>query len=347
MVCGRQGLCQATAIDRASHGIEGAARAFKSGDTMRVSVVVASHNEGELLAKTIRSCIETTDDLDREIIVADDASSDGSIQAIQRAFPEVRVVMFPKRRGCSATKDLGARRARGDVLVFLDGHCKPERWAIERLVNDVEEAEGRAVVTPRIPALDCDTWENSWRVVGFGYRMDLLELSCGWVSLSDMHPRGALYENPALIGCCLAVSRDFYTELRGFDKDMVDWGVEDLDMGLRAWLVGDGILLNPRAAIGHRFRASFDTFSVSEEAIPVNQLRLARKNFTDRVWDDWCQNHRGRLSGEAWQKAWRRFSENRESVEADRDYLLANRARDEFWYAEHFNLEWPRSDRSG
>ena len=49
------------------------------------------------------------------------------------------------------TKDLGARHARGDVLVFLDGHCKPESGAIERLVADVEQLAGQAIVIPSIP----------------------------------------------------------------------------------------------------------------------------------------------------------------------------------------------------
>jgi hypothetical protein len=40
---------------------------------MRISVVVASHNEGELLWKTVRSCLEAVEGLDAEVLVADDA----------------------------------------------------------------------------------------------------------------------------------------------------------------------------------------------------------------------------------------------------------------------------------
>lgn len=307
---------------------------------MRVSLVIAAHNEGDLLTRTVRSCTETATDLDYEIVVADDHSTDGCVEKVCAEFPAVRVVGHEQRRGCSSAKDLGARTATGDVLVFLDGHCKPERWAIERLVHTIERVEGRAIVTPRVPALDTQTWQNSDSAIGFGYGLNLRDLSCHWIPLRDMKEENRLYENPALIGCCLAMTKELYTTLWGFDRDMVDWGVEDLDLGLKAWLMGYSVLHNPYACIGHRFRGSFDNFSVADEAIPINQLRMARKNFTERVWQEWCEQLRERES-EVWEKTWEGFSRTRESTEREREYLLAHRVRDEFWYAEEFGLDWP------
>jgi glycosyltransferase involved in cell wall biosynthesis len=92
---------------------------------MRASIIIASHNEGDLLAKTVSSCIETCSDLDCEIVVADDASTDGSVEAVVAAFPQVRLCRNDHRQGVSPTKALGARNANGNVLVFLDGHTKP------------------------------------------------------------------------------------------------------------------------------------------------------------------------------------------------------------------------------
>ena len=75
----------------------------------------------------------------------------------------------PERRGASPTKDLGAQHARGDVFIFLDGHCCPEPGAIARLVDDVLHLGGRAIVTPTIAALDVRRWLNSASQVGHGY----------------------------------------------------------------------------------------------------------------------------------------------------------------------------------
>lgn len=53
--------------------------------------------------------------------------------------------------------------------------------------------------------------------------------------------------------------------MRGFDPDMVGWGVEDSDFGLRCWSMGVPILTDPRAIIGHRFRT--DTAGASQVAV--------------------------------------------------------------------------------
>lgn len=310
---------------------------------MRASLVIASHNEGDNLWRTVQSCLETADGLDCEVVVADDASTDGSLAELRR-FPRARVVAHDERRGASPTKDLGARRARGEVLVFLDGHCKPDPGALARLVADVEATEGRTIVTPAVAALDTERWENKMHQVGHGYRIDLEHFGCGWIGLDRMRQSAEaawLHESPALIGCCLAVSRATYGRLRGFDADMRFWGVEDIDFGLKAWLMGHPVLHDAAAVVGHRFRAGFDSYSVPMEHLVANQLRMARKNLGDPAWEDWVRRAREREPGWLWDLAWAAFEERRASVEEERDYLLSRRLHDESWYAARHGLEWP------
>lgn len=316
---------------------------------MRASLVIAGHNEGDNLWRTVGSCLEGADGLDCEVLVADDDSTDGSIAELRR-FPQVHLVAHEERRGASPTKDLGARCARGDVLVFLDGHCKPEPGALARLVADVEAADGRAVVTPAVPALDTERWENKPHQVGHGYRIDLERFDSAWVGLDRLRPSAELpwlRESPALIGCCLAVTRDLYERLRGFDADMRFWGVEDLDFGLKAWLMGHPILHDPGAAVGHRFRAGFDNYGVPMEHVVANRLRMARKNLAEPAWEDWVRRARGREPVGLWEPAWAAFEARRSSAEREREYLLSRRVHDEFWYAERFGLDWPPAALSG
>jgi GT2 family glycosyltransferase/NifU-like protein involved in Fe-S cluster formation len=322
------------------------------GTHMRASLVIASLDEGDKLWQTVSSCLETTAGLDCEVVVTDDGSTDGSVDELRRRFPQARVVAHTERIGVSPTKDMGGRSARGDVLVFLDGHCKPELGALTRLVEGVEAAGGRAILTPAVPALDAERWVNQMHQVGQGYRIDLEQFDCGWIGLERMRESAAvpgrlLYESPALIGCCVAISRATYERLWGFDPDMRMWGVEDLDFGLKAWLMGHPILHDPEAVVGHRFRAGFDNYAVPMEHIVANQLRMARKNFADPVWEEWLSRFRGRQPDWLWDLAWRLFEERRESIERERSYLLERRVHDEFWYAERFGLPWPPASLSG
>lgn len=320
---------------------------------MRGSLIIASHNESDRLWQTVASCVETSTGLDCEIIVADDASWDGSVEETLKRFPQVRVFRHDERKGASPTKDTGARQARGEILVFLDGHTKPEPGAIQRLIEDVECLHGDAIVTPTVVGLCVTRWKPLLQQIGHGYSLELERLGCDWMPLSAMQEhrvQGRLfYESPALIGCAFAVHRELYDDLRGFDSHMFCWGVEDLDFGLKCWLMGHQILHDPEAVIAHRFQQQFDNFAVPIERLLVNQLRLARKNFTDSVWNDWlahcCDRNSGTLAGHPeglWARVWQLFSDHRASAEQERAHLLAHRVRDEFWYAERFGLPWPK-----
>lgn len=320
---------------------------------MRASIIIASHQEGDRLWRTVASCVETTVGLDREVIVADDASCDGSVEEATQRFPQIRMVRHEERQGASPTKALGARHARGEILVFLDGHSKPEVGSIARLVQDVEQLSGQAIVTPAVAALDVPRWRNVQSQSGHGLFLDLEDFHSGWLPLGELRgvwkaPR-MYYETPALPGCALAVSREHYEKLGGFDPHMLYWGVEDVDLGLKNWLMSFPILHDPDAVVGHRFRAAFDNSSVPMEHFLANQLRMARENFTDATWSDWVdrcrQRHVGRLSEHPeglWAQAWELFQHHRASVDQERVTLLGHRLRDEFWYVERFGQAWPR-----
>ena len=75
---------------------------------MRTSIIIAAHNEGDALWQTVRSCVETCGGLDYEIVIADDASVDDSVEEVRRRFPPSAVVRHDERRGAAPTKDLGA-----------------------------------------------------------------------------------------------------------------------------------------------------------------------------------------------------------------------------------------------
>jgi len=315
---------------------------------MRATVAIPSLNEGRNLWRTAASCAETIagheDDI--EILIADDDSNDDSLEQLREKLghlPNLRVVAHETRRGVSATKDLCGREARGDIVLFLDGHCKPEPGAILRLIERIEERDGRIVLMPRVPCLDEETWKNNESQCGYGYRIELDDFAAGWVGRETLEQDGDLLISQGLIGCCVAMSKALYEELHGFDTDMRVWGVEDIDFGLRAWLAGAPIYTDPEASIGHRFRAKFDNYEVSGVHHLTNQIRMARKSFTDPVWNEWLENCRARAAEHEgfFDRAWKEFEARRESVESEREFCLSTRQHDEFWCAERFGMEWP------
>jgi GT2 family glycosyltransferase len=319
---------------------------------MRVSILVGAHNEGDRLWRTVESILETVGKLDAELIVGDDGSTDHSVREVRKHFPQILVVQQKKRMGVAAARGLAAGRARGEVLIFLDGHTKPEPGALERLSASVEKTHGEAVITPQIVGLDEATWRSQPQQIGNGYALDLETFDSWWLPLKKMKEvkegRQIFYESPALIGCALAVSRELYDRVWGFDQHMQQWGSEDVDFALKAWTMGARVLHDPGATVAHRFQRYFEDYEVSAEYPLANQIRMARKHFTQSVWEDWLvraqEQQRRRLKDRPeglWASAWEVFQRNRASAEHERAYLLSRRERDEFWYAKRFERSWP------
>jgi GT2 family glycosyltransferase len=303
---------------------------------------MAAHNEGELLWRTVAACRETCADLEHEIIVADDASTDGCVELLVERFPDVIVHRHPRRLGPSPTKDLAARRSRGKILIFLDAHCKPEVGALRQLVSMVAETDGQAILVPSTVVLNGETWTNNLAEIGLGYQVDLENLQWSWLKPADLTRSGPFFESPTLIGCCLALTRSLYERLGGFDPDMFSWGVEDVELGVKSWMLGHPVLCEPRAIVGHRFQTGGFHYTVPNEHILANRLRMACKLFRPDVWPVWLDQFRAKQSASEWQAAWRIFLERRGSAEKERAYLLQHRVHDEFSYAARFRLRWPR-----
>jgi glycosyltransferase involved in cell wall biosynthesis len=90
---------------------------------MKISCVIISYNNGKLLEEAIMSVVRQTRPVD-EIVVADDASTDGSrhlIAALSQRFSNIKPIFRERNLGVSANRDLGMRAARGDFVTYLDG----------------------------------------------------------------------------------------------------------------------------------------------------------------------------------------------------------------------------------
>jgi glycosyltransferase involved in cell wall biosynthesis len=100
---------------------------------LTVSVVIATYNRGERIARTLDSVLAQTTH-PSEIIVVDDGSTDSTAAWIRAHYPQVAVRTFPNG-GSSVARNRGAQQATGDLLVFLDHDDEMLPRAIETLVG--------------------------------------------------------------------------------------------------------------------------------------------------------------------------------------------------------------------
>jgi dolichol-phosphate mannosyltransferase len=111
-----------------------------------ISIIVPVRDERENLRPQIAEIQETMAAVERsyEILYVDDGSSDGSWEALveaQAEFPALRLLRLDRNHGQSAATDAGIRRARGDILITLDGDMQNVPADIPLLLEHLDRAD--------------------------------------------------------------------------------------------------------------------------------------------------------------------------------------------------------------
>ena len=100
---------------------------------MNISIVYVNYKTARLILDSIKSVKEKTEDVDYEIIVVDNASGDGSLELIQKQYPEVICVQADENMGFGRANNLGMTYASGDCILFLNPDTILRNDAIDKL----------------------------------------------------------------------------------------------------------------------------------------------------------------------------------------------------------------------
>jgi GT2 family glycosyltransferase len=235
----------------------------------RFSVVIPTLNEGPYLAMTTNSVLASTRWPDFEVIVVDDGSTDGSTRVYERhANPRVRLVRSGGL-GVARARNLGAAHAQGEYIVFLDAHCRVSADWLDRFARALDRP-GVALVGPSFTKLDED------QPRGCGMFWADWALDQHWYEPVD----GAeAYPVPLTTGACQALRRDVFEAVGRYDDGFTRWGSEDVELCLRAWLLGHQVLVDPQVTVAHHFRESRN-YEVDDVEITFNFLRMLYLHFS-------------------------------------------------------------------
>lgn len=117
---------------------------------MKASIVIPAHNEERLIAATIDAVL-AQDHGDFEVIVVDNASSDGTFEVASRfersGAISVRVVR-ESRKGLLSAREAGRRHARGEIIVNIDADCLPDAKWLSRGLAHFDDPRVVAVAGP-------------------------------------------------------------------------------------------------------------------------------------------------------------------------------------------------------
>ena len=115
-----------------------------------VSVLIVSYNTRELLRGCLNSLYRVRDEVDLEIIVVDNASTDNSGELIRTEFPEARLIQSDDNIGFASGVNLARESAVGEYLLILNPDCLVPRFSIRKLRDFLIDYPNRAIAGARI-----------------------------------------------------------------------------------------------------------------------------------------------------------------------------------------------------
>ncbi|OYT55954.1 MAG: glycosyl transferase family 2 [Desulfurococcales archaeon ex4484_217_2] len=151
-------------------------------DEPLVSIVVPTYNRREKLARLIRSILENDYPKDKlEIIVIDDASSDGTYENIKRLFPQVKIIRNDEEKLLAESRNIGIRASRGKYIFVIDDDNVIDKNAIKELIKFMEKHPEVGVAGPIMYFLNDPTriwcagvkrsyWTTITKLIGFNTR---------------------------------------------------------------------------------------------------------------------------------------------------------------------------------
>lgn len=237
-----------------------------------VSAVVCNFNGEAYLEDCLRAVLAQGPD---EVLVVDDASTDGSLALVRERFPGVEVLALRENRGPGAARNAGMRAARHRFVLAVDNDAVLEPQALERLRAALEAHPGAVLAQTRSVLADDPTTVHYDS--GDAHYLGLIALRNFYVPLAAARGTGVV-EVGALVAICALLDRDAVLALGGYDEDLF-YLAEDLDLGLRLRLAGHRLVVVEEALVRHRGGTAGLSFRGG--AYPRRRVRLAARN---RPW---------------------------------------------------------------
>jgi N-acetylglucosaminyl-diphospho-decaprenol L-rhamnosyltransferase len=240
-----------------------------------VSVSLVNTNSRELLL----ACLETLRGTSAEIVVLDNASEDGSADAVRRRFSHVRVLAQGFRAGFGANHNTVIRATSGRYVYILNEDTTADDWAFDRIVAYLDAHPRVAALGPRLVYPDGRTQASAWRFPTPAVS------TLGLLTVGKVGVKQSGSEEPRAVdwvmGAALVLRREALEEVGLFDEDFFLYS-EEVDLQFRLRQAGWAVHYFPAATVVHHE----SQFSAEIPERRINEMWRSRHRY-------WRKHHSG------------------------------------------------------
>lgn len=252
-----------------------------------VTVIIVSYNTRELTLAAVRTLLENSPGLAMRVVVFDNASHDGSAEAVAAAFPQVEVIANAENIGFAAANNRVAAEATTPYVCLLNPDTETHPGAINALLTFAKAHPEAGIVGGRTVFRDGSLNPAScWRM------MTPWSLFSSAIGLARLFPNSDLFNHEAMggwrrdtvrevdivVGCLMLVPTELWRQLGGFDERFFMYG-EDADICLRARALGYRPMITPDAVIMHLVGASTKRHADKVCAVMQAKATLIRRHW--------------------------------------------------------------------
>lgn len=259
-----------------------------STSTPEVSIILVSYNTSSYIRRALESLFRETHLTSFEVIVVDNASSDGSAAMIRQFFPQVLLIESGANLGFAGGVQLGAKQAKGNYLLLLNPDTVILNAAVDRLLHFARLYPDNGIWSG--VTLNNDMSLNTQHAWTKPTIRDLLYSALG---LSKLFSKTCLFNNAnygcwqrdsikevdIVSGCFFLTTRELWDKLGGLDASFFMYA-EEADYCLRAKAAGYQPIVTPDARIIHHGGVSHSHFSGKQIKLLKGKVELVNRHVT-------------------------------------------------------------------
>ena len=263
---------------------------MQTGTDAELTVIIVSYNTRDLTLKCLETLHANTHTARFRTVVFDNASADGSADAVAEAWPDVHLIRSEENLGFAQANNVVARESETEWLLLLNPDTEVHPGAVDALLafaraNPQAGITGGRTVFP----------DGSLNIASCWARITPWSAFCAAFGLTTMFRGSALFNPEAfgswqrdterevdiVVGCFLMIRRTLWDELGGFDLKYFMYG-EEADLCLRARKLGYRPRTTPDAQIMHLVGAA--SGKVAQKVVMVAK---ARATLIKDHWPAW------------------------------------------------------------